>query len=250
MAKKTKTSTNALGSLFYLLALFLAYVIYLTIRLVLLTYDAITIYSTKYKVKSGNGFFKTYFNKGNYGEFKLYRKIVKYFGKQNVFANLYLAGKNTENTEIDVLAVSPHGIYVFEMKNFRGYIYGNDQDETWTQVFNRRSKYKFYNPLRQNYAHTRAVENYLGLNENETLPVIVFANQSKLQKITINSDKPLVLLKRVPSLIKKNRKTKPELYTKAQISDFNIKLLEKANMPEAVKAKHIAEVQALQAEPL
>ncbi len=250
MAKKTKTSTNALGSLFYLLALFLAYVIYLTIRLVLLTYDAITIYSTRYKVKSGNGFFKTYFNKGNYGEFKLYRKIVKYFGKQNVFANLYLAGKNTENTEIDVLAVSPHGIYVFEKKNFRGYIYGNDQDETWTQVFNRRSKYKFYNPLRQNYAHTRAVENYLGLNENETLPVIVFANQSKLQKITINSDKPLVLLKRVPSLIKKNRKTKPELYTKAQISDFNIKLLEKANMPEAVKAKHIAEVQALQAEPL
>lgn len=250
MAKKTKTSTNALGSLFYLLALLLAYVIYLTIRLVLLTYDAITIYSTKYKVKSGNGFFKTYFNKGNYGEFKLYRKTVKYFGKQNVFANLYLAGKNTENTEIDVLAVSPHGIYVFEMKNFRGYIYGNDQDETWTQVFNRRSKYKFYNPLRQNYAHTRAVENYLGLNENETLPVIVFANQSKLQKITINSDKPLVHLKRVLSLIKKNRKTKPELYTQAQISDFNIKLLEKANMPEAVKAKHIAEVQALQAKPL
>lgn len=74
----------------------------------------------------------------------------------------------------------------------------------------------------------------------------MFANQSKLQKITINSDKPLVHLKRVPSLIKKNRKTKPELYTQAQINDFNIKLLEKANMPEAVKAKRIEEVQALQ----
>ena len=70
-----------------------------------------------------------------------------------MFTNLYLDGKNTENTEIDVLAVSPHGIYVFEMKNYGGYIYGDESDQNWTQVFHKRAKYRFYNPLQIGRAH-------------------------------------------------------------------------------------------------
>ena len=111
MAKKQRRST--LGALIYLVYLVIFTLIAWLIRFILFTYDAITIYTSKYKEKSGNGFWQTYFDKGNYGEFLLYRKVIKYFDVSNVFTNLYLDGKNTENTEIDVLAVSAHGIYIF-----------------------------------------------------------------------------------------------------------------------------------------
>lgn len=242
MARRKKQSV--LGALIYLLSLLIFMIILFIIRLILFTYDVITIYTSKYKEKSGNGFWKTYFDKGNYGEFKLYRKIIKCFGKANVFANVYLAGKNTDNTEIDVLALAPHGIYVFEMKNYRGYIYGNENDQHWTQVFNRRSKYKFYNPLRQNYAHTKAVEKYLNVLEKDLIPVIVFSNSSKLQKITLTSGKPLLHLKGVPRLIKQNFKRRSKVYTNAQLNEYKVLILAKSNMSEDVKKRHIADVEA------
>ena len=132
----------------------------LTIRFIVFIFDVITFYSSKYKIKSGNGFLKTYFDKGNYGEFILFRKVIRLVGKESVLCNLYLDNKNTEKTEIDVLAVTNKGIYVFEMKNYSGYIYGTEKDLYWTQVLNRWTKNKFYNPLKQNYAHIKAVESY------------------------------------------------------------------------------------------
>ncbi|WP_162146843.1 nuclease-related domain-containing protein [Acholeplasma granularum] len=101
-------------------------------------------------------FFKTYFNKGNYGEFKLYKKIIKTFGTNYFFTNLYLDNINTEHTEVDVVVISKHDIYVFEMKNYSGYIYGSKNDQYWTQVLNRFLKHKLYNPFRQNYAHLKS----------------------------------------------------------------------------------------------
>ena len=171
---KKRKKYNWLEALVTLAFLIITGIVKLVIRIILFVYDVITIYTSKYSIKSGNGFFKTYFNIGNYGEFKLYRKVIRKFGRDKVYTNVYLDNKNTDYTEIDVIALSAHGIYVFEMKNYSGYIYGSENDEYWTQVLNKFSKNKFYNPLRQNYAHTKAVERYLELKENETIPVTVF----------------------------------------------------------------------------
>ena len=60
-------------------------------------------------------------------------------------------------TQIDHLFISKFGIFVVETKNLRGWIFGAEYDEQWTQKFPRAS-YKFQNPLRQNYAHIKALE--------------------------------------------------------------------------------------------
>src|SRR5262249_41596262 len=67
----------------------------------------------------------------------------------------------TANTQIDHVVVSDFGIFCIETKSYRGWIFGNAQQEYWTQVIYRYRK-KFYNPLRQNYAHIKAVEALLG----------------------------------------------------------------------------------------
>lgn len=75
-------------------------------------------------------------------------------------------------TQVDHVILSPFGIFVIETKNMRGWIFGGERDPFWTQV-NFRRKDRFQNPLRQNYAHTRAVAEKLGV-ELETVHSVVF----------------------------------------------------------------------------
>lgn len=241
MAKRRKKN-SPLENLFVLVATLIVELVVVLIRCILLTYDLITIYTSKYKEKSGNGFFKTCFNKGNYGEFKLYRLLTKILGKANVYTNVYLDNINTDKTEVDVIGVSKHGVYVFETKNYSGYIYGSEEDQTWTQVLNKFSKYKFYNPLRQNYAHTKAVEKYLEISEEALIPVIVFSNRSKLSKIQVSENKIVIQMKDVRKFMSKNKRRKHELFFDNEVSKFSSMLIECSNMPQDVKDKHIAEV--------
>ncbi len=64
---------------------------------------------------------------------------------------------NLNTTQIDHVVVSNYGIFCVETKSYKGWIFGNANDKYWTQVIYKH-KERFYNPLRQNYAHTKAVE--------------------------------------------------------------------------------------------
>jgi len=83
------------------------------------------------------------------------------------------------------------------MKNYSGFIFGSEKDQNRTQVLNKFSKNKFYNPLRQNYAHVKGVERYLELSEKEIIPVIVFSNHSKLSKINVYQNQQIIQIKDV-----------------------------------------------------
>ena len=76
----------------------------------------------------------------------------------NVLDDLMLPSLgNTNTTQIDHIVVSDFGIFCIETKSYSGWIFGHAQQQHWTQVIYRYKK-KFYNPLRQNYAHIKAVE--------------------------------------------------------------------------------------------
>jgi len=243
---KRRRNDNPLESVIILLVFLIGLVFRLVFRLIIFIYDLITFFTSKYKEKSGNKFFSTYFDKGNYGEFVLYRKIISMFGQDFVLTNLYLDNKSTETTEIDVLAISNKGIYVFEMKNYGGYIYGSGNDQYWTQSLNRWTKNKFYNPLKQNIAHSKAVESYLEINGEQIVPIVVFSNRSKLSKINIDDTQNVFQFKNMKKFVKAREKRNINILSNEQIKVFLIKLLDKCNMPEEVKTKHIIEVKELQ----
>lgn len=240
---RKKNDTGEVLVLFVIsIVIFVLGVIY---RFIIFSFDFVTFYTTSYKEKSGNSFFKMYFDKGNYGEFILYRKVIRIFGKKLVLTNIYLDNVNTDMTEIDVLAVSEKGIYVFEMKNYSGYIYGSETDKQWTQVFNKWSKYKFYNPLRQNYAHTKAVENYLDVSKEEIIPIVVFSNNSKLSKINVGVSHNVFQYRDAMKFIKKNERKSNNLISEKSKEKYLINLLEKCNMSDEIKLKHIEDVKEL-----
>jgi len=77
------------------------------------------------------------------------------------------------STQIDHLLISRFGIFVIETKNINGWIFGNEQSRQWTQSLYGK-KYKFQNPLHQNYRHTKALANYLNTDHENVHSVVFF----------------------------------------------------------------------------
>ena len=64
-------------------------------------------------------------------------------------------------TQIDLVIVSRFGVFVIEVKNMSGWIFGDETNRQWTQVFRTGERFRFQNPLRQNYRHVKAVQETL-----------------------------------------------------------------------------------------
>lgn len=76
-------------------------------------------------------------------------------------------------TQIDHIIVSKYGIFVIEAKNMSGWIFGDAKSAQWTQsLFGK--KYRFQNPLHQNYRHTKALQEFLGVDESKLISLVMF----------------------------------------------------------------------------
>lgn len=99
-----------------------------------------------------------------------------------VFNNICLPSNgNTEMTQIDHIVVSDFGIFCIETKGQSGWIFGSKNRKYWTEVIYR-NKYRLYNPIWQNYAHVKAIENLLGDKlKAPIIPLLVFPNSEKIK---------------------------------------------------------------------
>ena len=95
-----------------------------------------------------------------------------------VFNDILLA-HNGNTTQIDHIVVSPFGIFVFETKNYSGWISGNDKSEEWKKT-NHGKSYRFLNPVRQNYGHVRFLKEMLGVDDSIFRSAVVFTTNAKL----------------------------------------------------------------------
>jgi predicted RNA-binding Zn-ribbon protein involved in translation (DUF1610 family) len=80
-------------------------------------------------------------------------------------------------TQIDHVIVSRYGIFVIEAKNMNGWVFGNEKSTEWTQSFPG-GKFRFQNPLRQNYRHTKCLSEFLCVDHNKLHSVVMFWGES------------------------------------------------------------------------
>ncbi len=95
--------------------------------------------------------------------------------------NITLPLANGGSTQIDHVIVSKYGIFVIETKNYKGWIFGNETQRQWTQSFPNGRKYKFQNPLRQNYLHIRTLSDLLDLELRYFHSMIAFIGECELK---------------------------------------------------------------------
>ncbi|HFC6387214.1 TPA: nuclease-related domain-containing protein [Neisseria bacilliformis] len=88
------------------------------------------------------------------------------------FHDLIIPSRNG-TTQIDHIYVSAYGIFVVETKNYSGWIFGGEKQAQWTQTIYKEKHY-FQNPLRQNYAHIKALAALLKLPEAKFHSLVVF----------------------------------------------------------------------------
>ena len=201
----------------------------------------ITFNDSAYKVASGNSFLKTVFDKGNYGEFLTFDYLEKLGGDNKLMTNLYIPKEDGSTTEIDLIMLSHTGIYVFESKNYSGWIYGDEKNKNWTQTLENKQKNKFFNPIWQNKAHITALKSIVDI-ENDSLykSYIIFSERCTLKKINIVSPNIKVIKRdQLNNAIRTDTRNSPELLTTEEINRLCSDLQKYAHADEQVKEAHI-----------
>ena len=84
-------------------------------------------------------------------------------------------------TQIDHVIVSKFGIFVIEAKNMNGWIFGSEKSAEWTQSLPGGKKFRFQNPLRQNYRHTKCLSDFLGIEHDRLHSVVMFWGESEFK---------------------------------------------------------------------
>ena len=124
-------------------------------------------------------------NRGEYSERDLICRLLEIgIPSTIIFHDLYLPD-NGGYTQIDLVVPTSVGIFVFEVKDYSGWIFGDANNSKWTQVLAYgREKHQFYNPIMQNEGHIKALRNTTEqLRSVPIYSIIVFYGTSELRSI-------------------------------------------------------------------
>lgn len=134
--------------------------------------------------------------RGEKSERKLILELLKQdINPKAIFHDLYLKKPNGEYTQIDVVAATKSGIIVFEVKEYGGWIYGDEHQKYWTQsIAHGNQKNRFYNPVMQNEGHIHAIRQCLPQNPGIPIySIIVFFGNNQFRNITCNANKTYII---------------------------------------------------------
>ena len=162
--------------------------------------------------------------KGYYGEYLLFCELYKsIIGNGKILMNLNVPIDNSKTTEIDLVLIHETGLYVFEIKHYKGTIYGKNTDATWTQYFRTAKNNTFKNPIEQNKYHIQALKKLFP--EMPIYSCIVFTNHDCDIRVT-NSDKEIDIceLRNIISTLEYRFKKSTNKYSMSDIDDSFKKL--------------------------
>lgn len=222
-------------------------VLFLVAYLIIYELSAIGYRQSDYYRVTHKPYYQVIFNKGNYGEYETYRRLRSFEKDDAKFLyNCYLQKDNGETTEIDVLMIHRSGIYVFESKNYSGWIFGDENARTWTQTLpngRKARKEHFLNPIMQNKLHIKWLKKQIG----ENIPiysVIVFSERCTLKKVTVTNPEVKVIKRNdIFSTVKKIVQESGNNLTNVQMSGIYEKLYQCTQVTESEKRKHIENIE-------
>lgn len=190
--------------------------------------------------------------RGNVGEWQVANILKQLNPEQFVVLNdiMFEKQQTTANeiatTQIDHIVVSIYGIFVIETKNYAGKIYGTEKSQKW-QYYSHGNKYEFYNPLKQNYKHTKTLQDLLMRNAQAIgimgadfliYPIVAFSGNAEIRVKVTGAD--VVYFGNVPDTIYSHC-TQPVL-TKQQVDSIvNCILYHNVNSDEK-KQEHVQNI--------
>lgn len=203
--------------------------------------------SSQYYAITKNSWNKVRNDIGLYGEYLSYSYLSDTIpGNEHFLFNVYLPKNGGKTTEIDMIMLHETGIYVFESKNYSGWIFGNDAQQKWTQTFSNGQKEHFYNPVFQNAAHIKTLKEVLHIDsEIPVYSIIVFSERCTLKNITVTAKNTFVvkrndLSRTVMTIILNSNISTIQPY----MDKYYEILFPYSQVTEAVKNQHIEDIRS------
>lgn len=175
-------------------------------------------------------------------------KIKGYFGEQAVAGQLsalprqyykvlndVMLRTSYGTTQIDHVVVSIYGIFVIETKNYKGWITGSEYGEQWTKNMYGK-KYSFRNPLKQNYAHVKALEDRLNLTQDKFIPIVAFSGNCDIK---VQTSKPVVYISQLNRVIQGYKDIK---FSEAELWELVNKILQANIVEKEAKKQHVNQI--------
>jgi hypothetical protein len=137
------------------------------------------------------------------------------------------------------------GIYVFESKNYSGWIFGKENYYQWTQTLKGGVKTKFSNPIIQNIGHIKALGNLLKVIDVKCFySYIIFSQRCELKDVPPDIENRRVLKRnRLLSKLKRDIARRPECLSTEQIDEIYSLLKEHTLADDTIKQKHIEDIE-------
>lgn len=222
------------------------------LEIIAFAYIYINYKNTEYYAITHIPYLKMYFDKGHRGEYLTYKGLKSLKGYKRFLFNVYIPKDDGTFTEIDVIMLHESGIYVFESKNYSGWIFGSETQKNWTQTLSSRRKKSFLNPIIQNKVHVKWLQSYL--NNDSNLPFyscIVFSERCKLKKITLTSNEHLVVKREdINQAVSAKVSKSGSLLTQSKIEALFKQLYPLTQVDSSTKASHIQNIQSKYHEPV
>jgi hypothetical protein len=126
----------------------------------------------------------TNLDRGTKSERKMVLKILKSGIKSTaIFHDIYL-NVNGKYSQIDIVVATKVGIVVFEIKEYSGWIFGNENQINWTQILAYgKQKYKLYNPILQNKKHVEDLKKFYHFDGIPVFSMIVFFGNCEFKNL-------------------------------------------------------------------
>ena len=175
-----------------------------------------------------------YQNKGQFGEYLLEYAVSSrsISGNCFVFRNLYIPhGTENRYSEIDLLLVHERGIFVFESKNYSGWIFGGKTDLYWTQRFASGETHRFY--------HIKSLSTFLHLPLEHFYSCIIFSDHCSLRSIPPYSSQYTILYQHeVVRWLQSCLQQQPILYSDEQLAALINTLQDAQNFAPYIQDEH------------
>ena len=159
-----------------------------------------------------------------------------------IFHDLYLQKRNGEFAQIDIVVATPQGLLAIEVKDYSGWLFGNEKQQYWTKVLNYgKEKYRFYNPIMQNAGHIKALrEQSEQLARLPIFNVVLFAGNCTLKNVNYWAYNTFVgYANNINYVLKKIKKFPLAQYTDTKdVVRLLSQAVENGNNPEII-ARHL-----------
>lgn len=204
--------------------------------------------SSAYYQVTNRSYFSIRRDIGLYGEYHTYLQLKHFEEKGAKFLfNLYIPKGREETAEIDIVMICRKGLFVFESKNYSGWIFGDETQKNWYQTLptgkGRSHKESFYNPIMQNNSHIKHLKTFLG----RQLPmhsIIVFSERCTLKSIHLTNENVQVINRNRVSTVVSNiwQRLSNDSLTDNEVDGIYKLLYPYAMVDDVSRSQHISNI--------